>query len=205
MILGIETSCDETAAAVVEETEDAARPWRVLSNVVASQVDIHREWGGVVPELSARQHIRDICGVVEKARARRRVASLRRDCGHAGAGSGRVSAGRVELRKGHWLGRGGCHWCRCITWRATSSRWSWAAAKCPCPPWCWWCPADTPASTTCPAPAYSNAWAVRETTRPARPTTRWRSCSASGIREDPSSIGWRRRATTAACRCRARA
>jgi N6-L-threonylcarbamoyladenine synthase len=67
IILGIETSCDETAAAVVEETGDAARPWRVLSNVVASQVDIHREWGGVVPELSARQHIRDICGVVEKA------------------------------------------------------------------------------------------------------------------------------------------
>jgi len=67
VILGIETSCDETAAAMVEETGDAARPWRVLSNVVASQVDIHREWGGVVPELSARQHIRDICGVVEKA------------------------------------------------------------------------------------------------------------------------------------------
>jgi N6-L-threonylcarbamoyladenine synthase len=68
-VLGIETSCDETAAAVVEETGDAARPWRILSNVVASQVDIHREWGGVVPELSARQHIRDICGVVEKAAA----------------------------------------------------------------------------------------------------------------------------------------
>ena len=68
-ILGIETSCDETAAAVVEETGDAARPWRVCSNVVASQVDIHREWGGIVPELSARQHIRDICGVVEKALA----------------------------------------------------------------------------------------------------------------------------------------
>ena len=67
VILGIETSCDETAAAVVEETGDASRPWRVLSNVVASQVDIHREWGGVVPELSARQHIRDICGVVERA------------------------------------------------------------------------------------------------------------------------------------------
>jgi N6-L-threonylcarbamoyladenine synthase len=66
-ILGIETSCDETAAAVVEETGDDARPWRILSNVVASQVDIHREWGGVVPELSARQHVRDICGVVERA------------------------------------------------------------------------------------------------------------------------------------------
>jgi N6-L-threonylcarbamoyladenine synthase len=66
-VLGIETSCDETAAAIVAETGDPVRPWRTLSSVVASQVDIHREWGGVVPELSARQHIRDICGVVEKA------------------------------------------------------------------------------------------------------------------------------------------
>ncbi|MGH9256328.1 MAG: tRNA (adenosine(37)-N6)-threonylcarbamoyltransferase complex transferase subunit TsaD [Vicinamibacterales bacterium] len=69
VILGIETSCDETAAAVVEETGDARRPWRVRSNVVASQTAVHREWGGVVPELSARQHVRDICGVVERALA----------------------------------------------------------------------------------------------------------------------------------------
>jgi N6-L-threonylcarbamoyladenine synthase len=69
IVLGIETSCDETAAAVVEETADPRRPWRVRSNIVASQVDVHREWGGVVPELSARQHIRDICGVVERALA----------------------------------------------------------------------------------------------------------------------------------------
>ena len=67
IVLGIETSCDETAAALVEETGDAARPWRVRSSVVASQIDLHREWGGVVPELSARQHIRDICGVIERA------------------------------------------------------------------------------------------------------------------------------------------
>jgi N6-L-threonylcarbamoyladenine synthase len=67
VILGIETSCDETAAALVEETGDAERPWRLRSSVVASQVEIHRVWGGVVPELSARQHIRDICGVVERA------------------------------------------------------------------------------------------------------------------------------------------
>jgi N6-L-threonylcarbamoyladenine synthase len=66
-ILGIETSCDETAAAVVEETGDAAKPWAVRSNIVASQVPIHREWGGVVPELASRQHIRDICGVVERS------------------------------------------------------------------------------------------------------------------------------------------
>jgi len=67
LILGIETSCDETSAAVVEETGDVARPWAIRSNVVASQVPIHREWGGVVPELASRQHIRDICGVVERA------------------------------------------------------------------------------------------------------------------------------------------
>jgi N6-L-threonylcarbamoyladenine synthase len=69
VVLGIETSCDETAAALVEETGDAGRPWRLRSSVVASQVEIHRVWGGVVPELSARQHIRDICGVVQRALA----------------------------------------------------------------------------------------------------------------------------------------
>src|SRR3984893_9640998 len=67
LILGIETSCDETSAAVVEETGNVARPWAVRSNVIASQVPIHREWGGVVPELASRQHIRDICGVVNRA------------------------------------------------------------------------------------------------------------------------------------------
>ena len=66
-LLAIETSCDETAAAVIAETGDPARPWRLLSNVVASQTAIHREWGGVVPELASRQHLRDICGVVEEA------------------------------------------------------------------------------------------------------------------------------------------
>ncbi|MGH9162593.1 MAG: tRNA (adenosine(37)-N6)-threonylcarbamoyltransferase complex transferase subunit TsaD [Vicinamibacteraceae bacterium] len=66
-ILGIESSCDETAAAIVEETGDPARPWHVRSNVIASQVAIHREWGGVVPELASRQHLRDICGVAERA------------------------------------------------------------------------------------------------------------------------------------------
>ena len=67
IVLGIETSCDETAAALVEETGDLRRPWRARSSVVASQAAVHREWGGVVPELSARQHVRDICAVVRQA------------------------------------------------------------------------------------------------------------------------------------------
>ncbi|MBI4476602.1 MAG: tRNA (adenosine(37)-N6)-threonylcarbamoyltransferase complex transferase subunit TsaD, partial [Acidobacteria bacterium] len=66
-MLGIETSCDETSAAVVGETGDPSHPWAIRSNIVASQVPIHREWGGVVPELASRQHVRDICGVVERA------------------------------------------------------------------------------------------------------------------------------------------
>jgi N6-L-threonylcarbamoyladenine synthase len=66
-LLAIETSCDETAAAVIAETGDSARPWQLKSNIVASQTAIHREWGGVVPELASRQHLRDICGVVEAA------------------------------------------------------------------------------------------------------------------------------------------
>jgi N6-L-threonylcarbamoyladenine synthase len=69
LMLGIETSCDETSAAVVEESGDGSggATWAINSNVVASQAAIHREWGGVVPELASRQHIRDICGVVAAA------------------------------------------------------------------------------------------------------------------------------------------
>jgi N6-L-threonylcarbamoyladenine synthase len=64
IMLGLETSCDETSAAIVSEHDGV---WSIGSNIVASQVGIHREWGGVVPELASRQHIRDICGVVRTA------------------------------------------------------------------------------------------------------------------------------------------
>jgi N6-L-threonylcarbamoyladenine synthase len=69
-LLAIETSCDETAAAVIAETGDPSRPWQLRSSIVASQTAVHREWGGVVPELASRQHVRDICGVYEEALAR---------------------------------------------------------------------------------------------------------------------------------------
>lgn len=60
-ILGIESSCDETAASVVEDGR------RVLSNIIASQVEEHKIYGGVVPEIASRRHTEAICGVVEKA------------------------------------------------------------------------------------------------------------------------------------------
>ena len=60
-ILGIETSCDETAVGVVEDG-------RLLrSNVIASQVELHSPYGGVVPEVASRQHIRDMVPALEKS------------------------------------------------------------------------------------------------------------------------------------------
>ena len=62
-ILAFETSCDETSVAVVENGKN------VLSNVISTQIDIHREYGGVVPEIASRHHIENIMPVLEiKAR-----------------------------------------------------------------------------------------------------------------------------------------
>src|SRR5262249_58599140 len=60
-ILGIETSCDETAAAVVTQTG------RILSNVVASQAELHKRYGGVVPELASRRHLELVTPVIRAA------------------------------------------------------------------------------------------------------------------------------------------
>jgi N6-L-threonylcarbamoyladenine synthase len=60
-VLGIETSCDETAAAVVEDGR------RALSDVVATQIEIHRRWGGVVPELASRNHVVQVIPVIDEA------------------------------------------------------------------------------------------------------------------------------------------
>ncbi|HPN96880.1 MAG TPA: tRNA (adenosine(37)-N6)-threonylcarbamoyltransferase complex transferase subunit TsaD [Candidatus Moranbacteria bacterium] len=62
LILGIETSCDETAAAVIEEKNGR---FSVLSNIVSSQIKIHAPWGGVVPNLAAREHLKNILPVIE--------------------------------------------------------------------------------------------------------------------------------------------
>ncbi len=67
-ILAIETSCDETAASVVRGIVDAKQPsFKALSNVVRSQIKIHSKFGGVVPEVAARAHVKAIRPVVEKA------------------------------------------------------------------------------------------------------------------------------------------
>ena len=65
IILGIESSCDETAASIITENEQGIPI--ILSNIVSSQVDIHKEFGGVVPELAARSHIEKIDLITKKA------------------------------------------------------------------------------------------------------------------------------------------
>ena len=61
IVLGIETSCDETAAAVVDNGTT------ILSNVIASQTELHAEFGGIFPEVASRQHILAIYPIVEQA------------------------------------------------------------------------------------------------------------------------------------------
>ena len=65
LILGIESSCDETAASIITENEQGVPI--ILSNIISSQVDVHKEFGGVVPELAARSHMEKIDWIVKKA------------------------------------------------------------------------------------------------------------------------------------------
>ncbi len=64
IILGIETSCDETAVSLIQDNESAIP--KILSNVISSQFDIHKEFGGVVPELAARSHVEKIDLIAKK-------------------------------------------------------------------------------------------------------------------------------------------
>lgn len=61
LVLGIESSCDETAAAVVRDGRE------IVSSVIASQIEMHKPWGGVVPELASREHLEKIDGIVAQA------------------------------------------------------------------------------------------------------------------------------------------
>ncbi|GEJ56850.1 tRNA (adenosine(37)-N6)-threonylcarbamoyltransferase complex transferase subunit TsaD [Anaeromyxobacter diazotrophicus] len=85
-ILGIETSCDETAAAVVEDGR------RALSDVVATQIELHRRWGGVVPELASRNHVMQVLPVVDEALTRAGVSPAELDGLAVTSGPGLIGA-----------------------------------------------------------------------------------------------------------------
>jgi N6-L-threonylcarbamoyladenine synthase len=97
LILGIESSCDETAAAIVADGR------RVLSSVVASQVDIHRKYGGVVPELASREHLRQIVPVVREATERAGITLAEIDAIAVTHGPGLIGALLVGMTYGKVL------------------------------------------------------------------------------------------------------
>jgi N6-L-threonylcarbamoyladenine synthase len=96
-ILGIESSCDETAAAVVSDGR------RILASVIASQIDIHRKYGGVVPELASREHLRRIVPVVREALEQARMGLNEVDAIAVTAGPGLVGSLLVGITYGKTL------------------------------------------------------------------------------------------------------
>jgi N6-L-threonylcarbamoyladenine synthase len=96
-ILGIESSCDETAAAVVRDGRE------ILSSVVASQIDVHRKYGGVVPELASREHLRQIVPVVREALSRASMTLADVDAIGVTHGPGLVGALLVGITYGKTL------------------------------------------------------------------------------------------------------
>ena len=98
IILGIESSCDETAAAIISQNEQGMPI--ILSNIVSSQVDVHKEFGGVVPELAARSHIEKIDLITKKALDESRVEIEDVDAVAATAGPGLIVCLSVGLSFG---------------------------------------------------------------------------------------------------------
>jgi len=96
--LGIETSCDETAAAVIQENDYGTA--NVMSNIVSSQIEEHREFGGVVPELAARAHVENIDFIINKALAVSKLSIEQIDGVAATAGPGLIVCLTVGLNIG---------------------------------------------------------------------------------------------------------
>ena len=96
-ILGIESSCDETAASIVQEENGQIK---ILSNIVSSQFDIHKEFGGVVPELAARAHVEKIDLISEKAISESKIKLNEIDAVAATAGPGLIVCLTVGLNFG---------------------------------------------------------------------------------------------------------
>ncbi len=170
LCLGLETSCDETAAAVVRDGRE------VLSDVVSTQIDIHRRWGGVVPELASRNHVVQVMPVIDEALTRAEVTldGPGRHRGHHRAGAAGRAAGRAAGGQGAGAGAPASPSWASTTWRGTCSRFASRRRA----------GAAVPGAGGLRRPHHAlrgaglrhatGGWAPPATTPPARPTTRWR-------------------------------
>jgi N6-L-threonylcarbamoyladenine synthase len=87
--LGIETTCDETAASIVQKNNESIK---ILSNIVSSQVKLHSKWGGVVPNLAAREHLKNILPVVKKSLDEAKISPKKIDIIAVANGPGLIPA-----------------------------------------------------------------------------------------------------------------
>ena len=184
-VLGIETSCDETAAAVVEDGR------RVLSDVVSTQIEIHRRWGGVVPELASRNHVVQVMPVVDEALRGAGVEGPALDGIAVTSGPGLVGALLVGVQVAKALS---------LAWDVPLARVNhleghllatFLSEEAPAFPYLgWWSRAATPPSTWPRTSAATGSSGRPATTPPARPSTRGPSCSGCPIRAAWPSTGW---------------
>jgi len=102
IILGIESSCDETAAAIVKIS---GGKFQILSNIVSSQIEIHKKFGGVVPEIAARNHVKNILPVIEKSLAKAKIKPAQIAKIAVTAGPGLITSLLVGVQTAKTLGR----------------------------------------------------------------------------------------------------
>ena len=141
IILGVETSCDETAAALVKNGRE------VLANVVNSQVAIHEQFGGVVPEVASRKHIENIALVTETAFQQAGLAHRDIDAVAVTTAPGLIGALLVGLS----FAKAFAYGCSVPLLPSTTSRGismliSWSMMGSSFPPSAWWFPGATPVS-----------------------------------------------------------
>ncbi|WP_286073322.1 tRNA (adenosine(37)-N6)-threonylcarbamoyltransferase complex transferase subunit TsaD, partial [Faecalibaculum rodentium] len=98
LVIGIESSCDETAAAVVRDKKE------ILSSVIASQIDTHKAFGGVVPEVASRIHVENISGVIQQAIDEAGISMEDVDAVAVTAGPGLVGCLHVGVQGAKTLG-----------------------------------------------------------------------------------------------------
>ena len=185
LVLGIETSCDETGVGLV-------RGSTLLADAVASSVEEHARFGGVVPEVASRAHLEAMVPTLERACAdgRRAAQRRRRGRGHQRSRAHRCTARRVSPLPRHCPSVSASRCTASTTSPRTSRSTSSSTARCRRRASRCWCRAATPRCCWCAtSPATSRRSAPPSTTPRERRSTRWRGCSGCRSRAVRTSTG----------------
>ena len=166
-VLGLETSCDETGVALYDSERG------LLADALFSQIDLHRVYGGVVPELASRDHVKRMLPLIRQVLDESGCTPADIDAIAYTAGPGLVGALLVGLPvPRRWPSPGACRRSACTTWKGTCWRRCWKSSRrgsrsSPC-----WFPAVTPSWCGWTVSAATSCLANRWTMPPAKPSTR---------------------------------